>query len=72
MEKEEKLDRARVRDVLEGWNGPDGQGSQDFERGLRKVAQRGGTSLFVPLLPFFPSSLLQWLRSAIDVKVALS
>jgi hypothetical protein len=35
-----------VRNVLEGW-APDvavGQGSQEFERGLRKVAQRGGES----------------------------
>lgn len=42
LEKEEKIDKARVRDVLEGWVGTDGKGSQEFERGLRKVAQKGG------------------------------
>jgi len=35
------VERARVTDVMEGWNQPGG--SQEFERGLRKVAQRGGT-----------------------------
>jgi hypothetical protein len=33
---------------MEGWEQPGG--SQEFERGLRKVAQRGGTSF---LFPFF-------------------
>lgn len=43
-EREERLDRARIRDVLEGWVPADGAGvgSQEFERGLRKTAQRGG------------------------------
>lgn len=43
-EKEDRLDRARVRDVLEGWVPAEGAkvGSQEFERGLRKTAQRGG------------------------------
>lgn len=39
------MERARVTDVMEGWGQPGG--SQEFERGLRKVAQRGGES-FVP------------------------
>lgn len=48
-EKEEKEDRARVRDVVEGWShmGPtEGQvvGGLEFEKGLRKTAQRGGQS----------------------------
>lgn len=34
---------------MEGWEQPGG--SQEFERGLRKVAQRGGT--FLLLFPFF-------------------
>lgn len=46
-EKEEKEDRARVRDVVEGWShaGPgEGEviGGLEFEKGLRKTAQRGG------------------------------
>jgi hypothetical protein len=46
--KVERVERARVTDVMEGWGQPGG--SQEFERGLRKVAQRGGTSF---LFPFF-------------------
>jgi len=48
--KEEKEDRARVRDVVEGWAarpiGVNGEvvGGQEFEKGLRKTAQRGGES----------------------------
>lgn len=73
QEKEERLDRARIRDVMEGWGprevlvnvvgtgsetrvGPGGKkgaegkkvkevvapGGQEWERGLRKVAQKGG------------------------------
>lgn len=40
----ERLDRARVRDVVEGWVPAPGaeMGSQEFERALRKTAQRGG------------------------------
>lgn len=46
------MERARVTDVMEGWNQPGG--SQEFERGLRKVAQRGGTFI----LSFFPVLLV--------------
>jgi hypothetical protein len=45
--KTDRVERARVTDVMEGWGQPGG--SQEFERGLRKVAQRGGE--------FTPSSL---------------
>jgi len=48
--KVERVERARVTDVMEGWEQPGG--SQEFERGLRKVAQRGGTS-FLFFAPFF-------------------
>jgi hypothetical protein len=49
--KEEKEDRARIRNVLEGWSAssistPNGEvvvGGQEFEKSLRKTAQRGGT-----------------------------
>jgi hypothetical protein len=43
-EREARLDRARIRNVLEGWVPAEGAGvgSQEFERGLRKTAQRGG------------------------------
>lgn len=43
-EQAERLDRARVRNVLEGWTPAEGagMGSQEFERALRKTAQRGG------------------------------
>lgn len=47
VQKMEKQDRARIRNVLEGW-GPRIEagvpGGQEWERGLRKVAQRGGES----------------------------
>jgi hypothetical protein len=46
--KVERVERARVTDVMEGWEQPGG--SQEFERGLRKVAQRGGTSFLLLLL----------------------
>lgn len=48
-EKAERLDRARVKDVVEGWTPAEGAqvGSQEFERGLRKTAQRGGEFLIV-------------------------
>jgi hypothetical protein len=42
LEKEEKEDAARVRDVVEGWKGDGVVGGMEFERNLRKVAQRGG------------------------------
>lgn len=38
IEKKEKEDKARVKDVIGGWGG-------ESERALRKVAQRGGMSL---------------------------
>lgn len=43
-EEKERQDRARVKNVIEGW-GPTAEGApggQEWERGLRKVAQRGG------------------------------
>ncbi len=45
-QKAEREDRARVRDVVEGWapSGDAAQGGQERERSLRKVAQRGGGS----------------------------
>ncbi|WVR07305.1 hypothetical protein IAU60_004346 [Kwoniella sp. DSM 27419] len=50
-EKEEKQDRARVMDVVEGWANGDGVvGGQEFERGLRKTAQRGVIKLFNAIL----------------------
>ncbi|EIW70923.1 hypothetical protein TREMEDRAFT_43454 [Tremella mesenterica DSM 1558] len=49
-EKAEKIDAARVRDVLEGWNAADGTGAQEFEKGLKKVAQRGVIKLFNAIL----------------------
>lgn len=39
-EKAEREDRARVKDVVEGWAHPGG--GMEFEKGLRKTAQRGG------------------------------
>jgi hypothetical protein len=44
VEKQEREDRARVKDVIEGWSAREGvaAGGQEWERGLRKVAQRGG------------------------------
>lgn len=45
-----------MRDVVEGWShpkaGPGGElvGAVEFEKGLRKTAQRGGTSRIVFLL----------------------
>ncbi|BEI84186.1 hypothetical protein CcaverHIS002_0407900 [Cutaneotrichosporon cavernicola] len=51
-EREERLDRARIRNVLEGWVPAQGAavGSQEFERGLRKTAQRGVIKLFNAIL----------------------
>ncbi|KAL7418794.1 hypothetical protein Q5752_006477 [Cryptotrichosporon argae] len=50
-EKADRLDRARVRDVMEGWAPAAGDvGAQEFERGLRKVAQRGVIKLFNAIL----------------------
>jgi hypothetical protein len=43
--KTERVEKARVKDVMEGWQQPGG--SQEFERGLRKVAQRGGESIYL-------------------------
>lgn len=54
--KEEKEDRARVRDVVEGWSheGVEGQvvGGLEFEKGLRKTAQRGGECPALNTSPF--------------------
>ncbi|KAL1409074.1 hypothetical protein Q8F55_005898 [Vanrija albida] len=52
-EKQERLDRARIRNVVEGWVPAEGAGdvgSQEFERGLRKTAQRGVIKLFNAIL----------------------
>ena len=39
----EKEDKGRVKDVIGGWGGrEDGVGGQEWERALRKVAQKGG------------------------------
>jgi hypothetical protein len=41
--RKEREDKGRITDVLEGWGGrEDGVGGQDWERTLRKVAQKGG------------------------------
>ncbi|WRT66096.1 uncharacterized protein IL334_003049 [Kwoniella shivajii] len=51
VDKEEKEDQARVTDVVEGWAYGDGViGGQEFERGLRKTAQRGVIKLFNAIL----------------------
>ena len=44
IEKREKEDKARIKDVIGGWGG-------ESERALRKVAQRGGMSWFIFVLP---------------------
>ncbi|CED84812.1 Protein of unknown function DUF1665 [Phaffia rhodozyma] len=47
----EKEDRGRIRDVLTGWGGTEnGVGGQDWERSLRKVAQKGVVRLFNTIL----------------------
>ncbi|KAI5452245.1 hypothetical protein NCC49_000810 [Naganishia albida] len=51
-EEKERQDRARVKNVIEGW-GPTADGApggQEWERGLRKVAQRGVIKLFNAIL----------------------
>lgn len=48
-EKEEKEDRARVENILEGWSGDGVVGGQEFEKNLRKTAQKGGK--YYPLQP---------------------
>ncbi|KAK1924487.1 hypothetical protein DB88DRAFT_490583 [Papiliotrema laurentii] len=54
--KEEKEDKARIRDVVEGWaarsvdGGATVVGGQEFEKGLRKTAQRGVIKLFNAIL----------------------
>ncbi|GFZ44260.1 hypothetical protein JCM24511_01982 [Saitozyma sp. JCM 24511] len=47
-EKAEREDRARVKDVVEGWAHPGG--GMEFEKGLRKTAQRGVIKLFNAIL----------------------
>ncbi|KAL0242185.1 hypothetical protein I308_105814 [Cryptococcus tetragattii IND107] len=49
-EKEEKEDRARVQNILEGWSGDGVVGGQEFERNLRKTAQKGVVKLFNAIL----------------------
>ncbi|WVW83605.1 hypothetical protein I302_105626 [Kwoniella bestiolae CBS 10118] len=50
-EKEEKQDKARVKDVVEGWSTGDGvMGGMEFEKSLRKTAQRGVIKLFNAIL----------------------
>ncbi|WVQ83478.1 hypothetical protein IAT38_005619 [Cryptococcus sp. DSM 104549] len=49
-EKEEREDRARVKDMVEGWGGDGVVGGQEFEKGLRKTAQRGVIKLFNAIL----------------------
>ena len=44
IEKREKEDKARIKDVIGGWGG-------ESERALRKVAQRGGTPWYIIVLP---------------------
>ena len=44
IEKKEKEDKARVKDVIGGWGG-------ESERALRKVAQRGGMPWYIFVLP---------------------
>jgi len=43
IEKKEKEDKARIKDVIGGWGG-------EGERALRKVAQRGGMPLYTSLV----------------------
>ncbi|WVN87244.1 uncharacterized protein L203_102421 [Cryptococcus depauperatus CBS 7841] len=50
VEKEEKEDRARVKNVVEGWSGDSVVGGQEFERNLRKTAQKGVVKLFNAIL----------------------
>jgi hypothetical protein len=43
VNRQEKEDKGRVKDVIGGWGGrEDGVGGQEWERSLRKVAQKGG------------------------------
>lgn len=50
--REDKEDKGRVRDVIGGWAGrEDGIGGQEWERKLRKTAQKGGQSLLPSSLP---------------------
>lgn len=44
IEKREKEDKARIKDVIGGWGG-------ESERALRKVAQRGGMPWYIIVLP---------------------
>jgi hypothetical protein len=44
IEKKEKEDKARIKDVIGGWGG-------ESERALRKVAQRGGMSWYIFVRP---------------------
>ncbi len=55
MEKKEKEDKARIKDVIGGWGG-------ESERALRKVAQRGGVAPYFSPLCRLLSHLLQVVR----------
>lgn len=46
----EKEDRGRIRDVVTGWSREDGIGGQEWERNLRKTAQKGVVRLFNTIL----------------------
>ncbi|KAL7415917.1 Rrp15p-domain-containing protein [Mrakia frigida] len=49
--RQEKEDKGRVKDVIGGWGGrEDGVGGQEWERSLRKVAQKGVVRLFNTIL----------------------
>ncbi|ODN87095.1 hypothetical protein L198_07097 [Cryptococcus wingfieldii CBS 7118] len=50
VDKEEKEDRARVKNVVEGWSGDGVVGGQEFEKNLRKTAQKGVVKLFNAIL----------------------
>ncbi|ORY23130.1 Rrp15p-domain-containing protein [Naematelia encephala] len=52
VQKAEKEDHARVRDVVEGWSVDErlSMGGMEFERSLRKTAQRGVLKLFNAIL----------------------
>ncbi|WWC89602.1 uncharacterized protein L201_004527 [Kwoniella dendrophila CBS 6074] len=51
IEKDEKEDKARIKNIVEGWSNGDGiLGGQEFEKSLRKTAQRGVIKLFNAIL----------------------
>ena len=53
VSRQEKEDKGRVKDVIGGWGGrEDGVGGQEWERSLRKVAQKGGQYIHFLLYHF--------------------